>query len=79
MIFTDDQFATLAEYEQNFNEVLNQRVARNIGDRATATLAEIWHTATKTPKRKYSCAQCRYNLLRQLGSAYRKDKAERQR
>lgn len=77
MIFTDEQFEYLSQFEQNFNEVLDQRVARNIGDRATAQVAEIWHTVTGTPKRKYSCAQCRFTLLHRVGSVYRQDKAER--
>jgi hypothetical protein len=54
MIFTDAQFEVLSQFEQNFNEVLDQRVARNIGDRATAQIADIWHSITGTPKRKYS-------------------------
>lgn len=77
MIFTNEQFEYLSQFEQNFNEVLDQRVARNIGDRATAQVAEIWHSVTGTPKRKYSCAQCRFTLLHRVGSAYRQDKAER--
>lgn len=77
MTFTKEQFEVLAKYEQNFNEVLDQRVARNIGDRASTEIAEIWHSVNHTPLRKYICAQCRYNLLRLVGTAYRKDKAER--
>lgn len=77
MIFTDAQFEVLSQFEQNFNEVLDQRVARNIGDRATAQIADIWHSITGTPKRKYSCAQCRFTLLHRVGTAYRQDKAER--
>lgn len=76
MTFTNEQLEVLAKYEQNFNEVLDQRVARNIGDRASAEIAEIWHSVNHTPFRKYICAQCRYNLLRLVGTAYRKDKAE---
>lgn len=77
MIFTNEQFEYLSQFEQNFNEVLDQRVARNIGDRATAQVAEIWHSVTGTPKRKYSCAQCRFTLLHRVGTAYRQDKEER--
>lgn len=77
MIFTDAQFEVLSQFKQNFNEVLDQRVARNIGDRATAQIADIWHSITGTPKRKYSCAQCRFTLLHRVGTAYRQDKAER--
>lgn len=77
MIFNDDQFAVLSKYEQNFHEVIDWKVARNIGDRASAEIAEIWHSVNHTPLRKYTCAQCRYNLLRNVGLAYRKDKAER--
>lgn len=77
MIFTQEQFDYLATFEQNFNEVLDQRVCRNIGDRAADKIAEIWHSANKTPKRKYTCAQCRFTLLTQVGKAYRADKAER--
>lgn len=77
MIFTQEQFDFLTTFEQNFNEVLDQRVCRNVGDRAADKIAEIWHSANKTPKRKYTCAQCRFTLLTQVGKAYRADKAER--
>lgn len=77
MIFSNEQFDTLSQWERNFNEVLDQRVCRNVGDRATQTIAQIWHSVKNTPVRRYTCSQCRYNLLRQVATAYRADKAER--
>lgn len=77
MIFSNEQFDTLSQWERNFNEVLDQRVCRNVGDRATATIAQIWHSVKSTPVRRYTCSQCRCNLLKQVAMAYRADKAER--
>lgn len=76
MIFSNEQLETLAQYEQTFNAVLDYRVCRNIGDRATAEIAQIWHTVKGTALRRYTCSQCRYNLIKQVATAYRQDRAE---
>lgn len=76
MIFSNEQLETLAQYEQTFNAVLNYKFCRNIGDRATAEIAQIWHSVKGTPLRRYTCSQCRYNLLKQVATAYRQDRAE---
>ena len=78
MTFTDDQFATLSQYERVFKQALDQQVGRAISDRDVTIIANIYHEATQTPRRNYSCAICRYNLLRRCGSAYRRDKRERE-
>lgn len=76
MIFSNEQLETLSQYEQTFNAVLDYRVCRNIGDRATAEIAQIWHSVKGTPLRRYTCSQCRYNLIKQVATAYRQDRAE---
>lgn len=76
MIFSNEQLETLSQYEQTFNAVLDYKVCRNIGDRATAEIAQIWHSVKGTPLRRYTCSQCRYNLLKQVATAYRQDRAE---
>ena len=76
MIFSNEQLETLSQYEQTFNAVLDYRVCRNIGDRATQEIAQIWHTVKGTAVRRYTCSQCRYNLIKQVATAYRQDRAE---
>lgn len=76
MTFTREQLTYLSQFERNFHEVIDMRICRNIGDRTTSELAELWHSVTNTPKRTYRCAQCRANLIRQVGAAYRQDVAE---
>lgn len=76
MIFSNEQLETLSQYEQTFNAVLDYRVCRNIGDRATAEIAQIWHSVKGTALRRYTCSQCRYNLIKQVATAYRQDRAE---
>lgn len=76
MTFTKEQITILAQYEHFFDDALDRKVVRNCGDRAANAIGEIWHTATNTRLKKYTCAQCRYNLLRQVGMAYRRDIAE---
>lgn len=78
MIFTDEQFAILSQFEENFRQVLDLNFARNISDRDADTLGKIWHSTNDVPPRRYTCQQCKFNLLKQLGTAYRKDKAERE-
>lgn len=76
MTFSREQLDYLSQFEKNFHEVLDMRICRNIGDRTTEAIAELWHSVKNTPKRSYRCAQCRANLLRQVGTAYRQDIAE---
>lgn len=77
MILTNEQFEFLSLYEERFNEVLNQRVYRNLPDKTISKMAEIYHTATQTPQRGYSCMQCRFNFLKRLATLYTAEKNAR--
>lgn len=77
MTFTNEQYNILAKYDGELERLQTTRTFRNISDKAVAEIAGVWHAATNTRLRTYTCGQCKFNLLRRVAEAYCKDKAQR--
>lgn len=76
MTFTTEQYNILAKYDGELERVQTTRTFRNLSDKAVAEIAGVWHAATNTRLRSYTCGQCKFNLLRRVAEAYCKDKAQ---
>lgn len=77
MTFTTEQYNILAKYDGELERVQTTRTFRNLSDKAVAEIAGVWHAATNTRLRTYTCGQCKFNLLRRVAEAYCKDKEQR--
>ena len=80
MIYTKEQFDTLAPYEDNFRTAIEARWARNPGLLALRSIHAVYQAATGDRRRlNAGCSVCLCHLLQAAGKAYFADKAERER
>lgn len=74
---TPEQFAALAEYEQNFRTAVNQRYTRNPGRNGLAKMESIWRDLSYPGfKLNYNCSTCVFNIVNDLGRIWLKMKEE---
>lgn len=80
MIFTDEQFETLSQWEEYYREMRDAQVARYSGKDALQRMHRIYKEATgdRTPLR-ISCGRCYAQLYKDIAKVYFEDKAERER
>lgn len=79
MKLTEQEFNTLARFEDKFSVALHSHYARGIGRTEAETLHPILCRVTGIQYRlNPSCSRCIYNLLCDLGKFYFADKAERE-
>lgn len=79
MKFTDEQFQVLSQYEDRFHTAVYADWARNPGSIILRTIHEIWKKVTGVEEQmRFSCAHCILRLLKEVGTAYFADKAERE-
>lgn len=78
MIYTDEQFETLASFEDSFRRAVEGRYLHNPGPAALQTIHRIFAAATGSRQRLNSgCGTCLRHLLEDAGRAYFADKDER--
>lgn len=79
MKFNDEQFAALAPYERHFVTATRSDYSRNPGIAAMRLIQATWNTATgRNEKVNLFCGRCVLRLLKEAGSAWLADKAERE-
>ena len=80
MHLSDEQFAELARYEDNFRIAVKAQGAKNPGPAALAKIHEIYTKASgDTQRLNTTCGHCIYVLLRDAGNFYYEEKARRER
>lgn len=78
MIYNDEQFNALSQYEGIFDTAIRMRYARNPGRGALDTIRDIHLAATgHRLSGGSSCQTCILNTLRTVGKAWLADKQER--
>lgn len=77
MNYTDQQRATLAQYEEHLRTAVRSDWARNPGPRALNEINDILYAGkTYKPRVNYGCQQCLVRLLRDAGTLYFADLEE---
>lgn len=78
MIYTDEQFNELAQYEDRFQTAVYMRYARALPPGALERIVTIHNAATGSRLRSNgSCADCIKRVLRAVGVSYFTDKDAR--
>ena len=78
MIYTEEQFTELAQYEDRFNTAVYMRYARALPPGALERIVTIHNAATGSRLRANgSCADCIKRVLRAVGVSYFTDKDAR--
>lgn len=78
MNYTDEQFAEISKYEDNFRTAVQGNWSRNIPIPEIKRLRAIYEEAAKTRfPLNVACGTCRLNLLKRAGKLYFADKEER--
>lgn len=78
MIYTDQQFEELAQYEDRFQTAVFMRYARALPSGALERICQIHNAATGSRLRANgSCADCIKRVLRAVGVSYFTDKDAR--
>lgn len=78
MNYTDEQFAEISKYEDNFRTAMEGNWSRNITLPELKRLRSIYEEAAKTRfPLNVACGTCRLRLLKQAGKLYFADKEER--
>lgn len=79
MNFTDEQYAILSQWEDNYRTAIRSQWSRSIGRTAALTIHGIYSSVVKgAPHLNHSCGSCVLRLLRNVGNLYFADKAERE-
>jgi len=77
MTFTKEQMETLAKYEEYFHTATKANYTRNPGRAGLTEMHRIFKSATGSAiSLNTGCGHCIYNLVKAVGVAYYKDKAE---
>ena len=77
MTFTKDQMEVLAKYEPYFHTATKANYTRNPGRAGLTEMHRIFKSATGSAMSlNTGCGHCIYNLVKAVGVAYYKDKAE---
>ena len=75
----DNEFAELAQYEDNFRIALQAQWAKNPGPKALTRIHEIYTGATGDPQRlNTNCNHCIFTLLKDAGTFYFREKEARE-
>ena len=75
MTFTEDQFRTLSAFESYFYTAVKANYSRHPGQAGLELIHSIFTSATGDKRRlNSSCQQCVYNLIKDCGDLYFKDK-----
>lgn len=78
MNYTDEQFAEISKYEDNFRTAVEASWARNIPLLELKRIRAIYEEAAKTRfPLNVACGTCRLNLLKRAGKLYFADKEAR--
>ena len=78
MNYTDEQFAALAPFEDNFRTAIDGEWTRRIRTPDQLRIKEIYEAATKSRiPFNQGCGTCLLNLLKRAGRLYFADKAEK--
>lgn len=79
MKFTDEEFAFLSQHEDRFHTAVHGDWARKPIPQVLNTMSQIWSRVTgRQEKVRDSCAHCILSFLKEVGTAYYADKAERE-
>ena len=79
MKFTDEEFAFLSQHEDRFHTAVHGDWARKPIPQVLNTMSQIWNRVTgRQEKVRDSCAHCILSFLKEVGTAYYADKAERE-
>ena len=79
MNYTDEQFAALAPFEDNFRTAIGGEWTRRIRTADQLRIKEIYEAATKSRiPFNQGCGTCLLNLLKRAGRLYFADKTERE-
>lgn len=79
MTFTDEQFNALSKYEIYFQRATKENWSNYPGSNALDFILSIYNDATYlNHKIVKSCGNCVLNFLKDCGTLYFKDKAERE-
>lgn len=77
MTFTKDQIEILSKYEDYFHTATKANYTRNPGRTGLTEMHRIFKSATGSAiSLNTGCGHCIYNLVKAVGVAYYKDKAE---
>ena len=78
MNYTDEQFAALAPFEDNFRTAIGGEWSRHIRTPDQLRIKEIYEAATKSRiPFNQGCGTCLLNLLKRAGRLFFQDKTER--
>lgn len=80
MVFSEQDFEILKEYEGNFYTAVNARYSRPLGMGAVDRIHKIYYNTThdkSMEKINKGCGRCILNLLSSCGRLYFQDKDER--
>jgi len=78
--FDDEQFAYLSQHEDRFKTAVFADWARKPIPQVLNTMVQIWNKVTgRDEKVRDACAHCILRFLKEIGTAYYQDKAERER
>lgn len=78
MIYTDEQFKELSEFEDNFFTAVNARYSRYIPKAKMERILAIYCEALNIERTiDFTCPQCVVGLLQKVGKMYYADKDER--
>ena len=79
MNYTDEQFAALAPFEDNFRTAIDGEWSRRIRTPDQLRIKEIYEAATRSRiPFNQGCGTCLLNLLKRAGRLYFADKTERE-
>ena len=79
MNYTDEQFAALAPFEDNFRTAIDGEWTRRVRTPDQLRIKEIYEAATRSRiPFNQGCGTCLLNLLKRAGRLYFADKAERE-
>lgn len=78
MIYTDEQFKELSEFEDNFFTAVNARYSRYIPKAKMERILAIYCEALNITRTiDFTCPQCVVGLLQKVGKLYYADKDEK--
>ena len=79
MNYTDEQFAALAPFEDNFRTAIDGEWTRRVRTPDQLRIKEIYEAATRSRiPFNQGCGTCLLNLLKRAGRLYFADKKERE-
>ena len=78
--FTDEEFEYLSQQEDRFHTAVFADWARNPGSLVLKSIHDIYsHAMGRIEPLRENCAHCILRLLKEVGTLYYQDKAERER